>query len=46
VELLLDGSEEAVQVYVQEGESVGMGGDRHRLCGAIIFAFYLPSITS
>ena len=44
VQLLFYRREEAVQVDVQEAESVGMEGIGHE-AGAIIFAFYLPSIT-
>jgi hypothetical protein len=29
MELLLDGREEAVEVDVEKGEAVGMGGDGH-----------------
>ena len=46
VQLLLDRREEAVQVYVEEAEAVGMENGGHAVGEAIIFAFYLPSITS
>jgi hypothetical protein len=33
MELLFDGREEAVEVDVEEGEAVGMGGRRHVCAG-------------
>src|SRR5258707_202946 len=46
MKLLFDRGEEAVQVDVQEAETVGMENGGHGSCALIIFAFYLPSITS
>jgi hypothetical protein len=45
VELLLDGGEEAVEVDVEEGEAVGMGGGGHGVSDAEDYIRFLFAAT-